>query len=97
MPVSWLALKLHTSKTQTQYVTVTQTYSLKEHIQIVRTRGKKLHQAHLITHSILTHIRVRTEIQFHSMHYEDDKHNSEAHDMDTFSFTICISLKSCTE
>lgn len=28
------------------------------------------------------------------MHYEDNKHNSEVHDMDKFFFTICISLKS---
>jgi hypothetical protein len=97
MPVSWLALKLGTSQTQTQYVTVTQTCSFKKYIQVVRTRGKKLHQAHLMTHGILTHVRLRTQTQFHNMHYEDNKHNSEAHNMDTFFFTICISLKSFTE
>jgi len=88
MPESWLALKLHTSQTQTQYVTVTETCSFKEYIQVVRTKGKKLHQAHLMTHRILTHVRLRTEIQFHNMHYEDNKHNSEAHDMDKFFFSL---------
>jgi len=96
MPVSWLAFKLGTSQTQTQYVTVTQTCSFKEYIQVVRTRGKKLHQAHQMTHRILTHVRLRTETQLHNMHYKDNKHNSEAHDMDKFFFTICVSLKSFT-
>ena len=81
---------------RTHYVTVTQTCSFKEYIQVVKTRGKKLHQAHLMTHRILTHVRPRTEIQFHNKHYEDNQHNSEAHDMDKFFFTICISLKSFT-
>jgi hypothetical protein len=97
MPVPWLALKLGTSQTQTQYVTVTQTCSFKENIQVIRKRGKKLHQDHLMTHRILTYVRLRTETQLHNMHYEDNKHNSEAHDTDKFFFTTCISLKSFTE
>jgi len=77
MPVSWLAHKLGTSQTQTQYVTVIQTHSFKEYIQVVRTRGKKF-RAHLMTHRILTHVRLKTQTQLHNMYYEDNKHNSEA-------------------
>ena len=51
MPVFWLALKLGTSQTQTQYVTVKQTCSFKEYFQVGRTRGKKLGQAPLMTHT----------------------------------------------
>lgn len=96
-PVSWLTLHLVTSQTQKQYVTVTSTCSFKAYVQVWRTRGKKLDQAHRMTHRILTHVRLTTEKQFNTMQYEDNKHNSEVQDMDMFFLTICISFKSFTK
>jgi hypothetical protein len=48
-PVSWLTLNLGTSQTQAQSVSVTPTCSFKEYVQVGKTRGTKLDQAHQIT------------------------------------------------